>query len=165
MASQIITLVGVLLGAVTSFFATSLAERVRFRQTMATRWDERKLDTYIEYVSCVKDANRAARQAVEAHERGEDGSEPLSAMEAAEARRSVLFEGLVLLGDDAASEAAMTVNERLWAILKCARNPSDSSAADRQDLSTSLIEALNTLHKAARSDLAIGRSVGDRTSR
>ncbi|MFJ8502876.1 hypothetical protein [Streptomyces avermitilis] len=165
MASQIITLIGVLLGAVTSFFATSLAERVKFRQTMATRWDERKLDTYIEYVSCVKDANRAARQAVEAQERGEDSSEPLSAMEAAEARRSVLFEGLVLLGDDAASQAAMTVNERLWDILKCALNPSDSSAADRQVLSVSLIEALNTLHQAARSDLAIGRSFDGRTSR
>ncbi|MFI6544095.1 hypothetical protein ACIBO9_12760 [Streptomyces prunicolor] len=160
MASQIITLVGVLLGAVTSFFATGLAERAKFRQTMATRWDERKLDTYIEYISCVKEANRAARQAVEAHERGEDHSEALSAMDAAEARRSILFEALVLLGDDAASQAAMTVNERLWAILRHTREPSDTPAADRQDLSVSLIEAMNTLHKAARSDLAIGRRPG-----
>ncbi|MGW3665379.1 hypothetical protein [Streptomyces sp. NPDC005141] len=165
MASQIITLVGVLLGAVTSFFATSLAERVKFRQSMATRWDERKLDTYIEYVSCVKEANRAARQAVEARERGEDGSEAPSAMDAAEARRSILFEGLVLLGDDAAWQAAMTVNERLWAILVCARDPSDSSVAGRQGLSTALIEALNALHRAARSDPAIGGSPGGRGPR
>lgn len=165
MASQIITLVGVLLGAVTSFLATGMAERVKFRQSMATRWDERKLDTYIEYVSCVKEANRAARQAVEARERGEDDSEALSAMDAAEARRSILFEGLVLLGDEAASRAAMTVNERLWAILVCARDPSDRSPADRRELSAALIEALNALHRAARSDLAIGGSAGGRAAR
>ncbi|MGW1208871.1 hypothetical protein ACWD5F_04435 [Streptomyces sp. NPDC002499] len=165
MASQIITLVGVLLGALTSYFATSVAERAKFRQTMATRWDERKLDTYIDYISCVKEAARAARQAVEAHGRDEDNAAPLAAMEAAEARRSVLFEGLMLLGDDAASRAAMTVNERLWAVIWFARVPAGSAPtyspaggvpADYKELSASLIEALNSLHKAARTDLAIG---------
>jgi hypothetical protein len=165
MVSQIITLVGVLLGAVTSFCATSLAERARFRQTLATRWDERKLDTYIEYISCVKQAVRAAREALDAHERGEDSSEPRSAMDAAEARRSVLFEGLVLLGDDAASQAAMTVNERLWTLLLCARDPVAGSIASREELSSSIIEALNGLHQAARSDLAIGKTLGGGTLR
>lgn len=92
MATQVITLVGVLLGALTSFFAASLAERAKFRQTLATRWDERKLDTYIEYISSVKETNRAARQTLEAHELGEDITALLGEMEAAEARRSILFE-------------------------------------------------------------------------
>ncbi|MGV9883796.1 hypothetical protein [Streptomyces sp. NPDC003006] len=162
MASQIITLIGVLLGAVTSFFATSLAERAKFRQTLATRWDERKLDTYIEYISCVKGANRGAKQALEAYERGENTAELLAEMDAAEARRSVVFEGFVLLVDDAASEAAATVNERLWALLRCARDPAGASAAVRRELSPSLIEALNGLHKAARSDLAIGKTLRPR---
>lgn len=164
MASQIITLVGVLLGAFTSFFATSWAERAKFRQALTTRWDERKLDTYIEYISSVKEATRAARKALEANERGEDLSEPLSEMDAAEARRSILFEALVLLGDDAASRAAATVNERLWALLLCARNPAGGSAASRE-LGPSIIEALNGLHKAARSDLAIGKSLASRRPR
>jgi hypothetical protein len=156
MASQIITLVGVLLGAVTSFFATTLAERVRFRQALATRWDERKLDTYVEYVSCVKEAARAARQALEARERGEDPSEALSEMETAETRRSILFEALVLLADDAASKSAATVNERLWDLLIYAREPDGVSAAHRTELGPALIDALNALHKTARSDLAVG---------
>ncbi|MFI0785234.1 hypothetical protein ACH4Q6_06515 [Streptomyces lydicus] len=163
MLSQVIPLVGVLLGAATSFFATSLAERTKFRQTMATRWDERKLDTYIEYVSCVKEAIRAARQTVEAREHGADASEPLSVMEAAEARRSVLFEGLVLLSDDAASQAAMVVNERLWAVLRRVRDPAGDSGNGRE-LGSSVVEALNVLHKAARADLAINRSLGGGTS-
>ncbi|RAG86441.1 hypothetical protein DN069_06400 [Streptacidiphilus pinicola] len=36
--------VGVLLGALTSFLATTMAERAKFRRAMATRWDERRLD-------------------------------------------------------------------------------------------------------------------------
>ncbi|MEV7793008.1 hypothetical protein AB0O68_13590 [Streptomyces sp. NPDC087512] len=159
MASQIITLVGVLLGAVTSFFAATLAERAKFRQALATRWDERKLDAYVEYVSCVKQASRAAKLALEARGRGEDPSEALAEMEAAEDRRSVLFEGLVLLAEDAASQAAATANERLWDLLRCAREPTGVSAARREELGSALVTALNTLHKAARADLAIGRSL------
>ena len=159
MASQVITLIGVLLGAMTSFFATSLAERAKVRQTLATRWDERKLDTYIEYISSVKEANRVARQTLEAHERGEDTTELLAEMEAAEARRSILFEGLMLLGDEAATEIGDVVNERLWALLRCAQDPADASAGIRRELSLSIIEALCDLQKAARSDLTIGKGM------
>lgn len=156
MASQIITIIGVLLGAVTSFIATTLAERAKFRQGMATRWDERKLDTYVEYVACVKEASRAARRALEARERGEDPSEALAEMEAVEARRSILFEALVLLAEDTAASAAAHANERLWALLRCAREPAGVPAPRRAELGSALIDALNTLHKAARADLTIG---------
>lgn len=165
MAGQIITLVGVLVGALTSFFATTMAERARFRRTLATRWDERKLDTYIEYISCVKEAVRTARQAVEAWERGEDNSAPLSEMEAAEARRSVLFEGLVLLSDDAAAEAAKTVNQRVWDLLECARHPVGDASARRLELSMLVIDELNGLHGAARSDLTIGHTWSEARAR
>jgi hypothetical protein len=158
MASQIITLIGVLLGAVTSFFATTLAERAKFRQALATRWDERKLDSYVEYVSCVKEAARSAQASFEARERGDDPSGALAEMEAAEHRRSILYEGLVLLAEDAASRAAWKVNERLWDLLNHAREPSDVPAARRDELGSALIHALNDLHKAARTDLAIERS-------
>ncbi|NBE55069.1 hypothetical protein [Streptomyces boluensis] len=160
MASQIITLIGVLMGAITSFFATSWAERARFRQTMATRWDERKLDTYVEYISCVKETSRAAKRMLEAHFEGRDVGGPLAEMEAAEARRSVLFEGLVLLGDEAVSTAAVTVNERLWDLLKSTRDPDSIPAPVRDAMGPAIIDALNNLHRAARADLAIGARVG-----
>ncbi len=48
MVTQIITLIGVLIGALASFLATAMAERAKFRREMATRWDERKLDAYIQ---------------------------------------------------------------------------------------------------------------------
>jgi hypothetical protein len=165
MTSQIITLVGVLAGAFLSFAATHWVERTKFRQTLATRWDERKLDAYIQYISCVKEEVRTARQAVEASERGDDNTEALAEMEAAEARRSVLFEGLILLSDDAAADAARAVNERTWDLLKWARRPGPEPSARQRELSHLVIEALNVLHLAARRDLAMhnrGPSLGRR---
>ncbi|MGW0602400.1 hypothetical protein [Streptomyces sp. NPDC002640] len=112
MATQIITLVGVLIGALTSFFATTMIERTKLRHLLATRWDERKLDTYIEYVSCIKEIQRAAMDAGRARDQGKDASDSLTEMERSENRRSILFETFVLLSDDKAATAAHAVNQR-----------------------------------------------------
>ncbi|MFD8215201.1 hypothetical protein ACFV2U_16060 [Streptomyces sp. NPDC059697] len=154
MATQIVTLVGVLIGALTSYLATATAERAKFRRTMTTRWDERKLDTYIEYISCVKEIMRAAREALRARDRGDDTTGALAEMEAIEAKRSILFESFILLSDEAAAAAAHVVNQRAWDLLRVTRNPANGEAALRD---VPLVTALNVLHTAARADLAIGR--------
>ncbi|NEA18854.1 hypothetical protein [Streptomyces halstedii] len=159
MATQIFTLVGVLIGALTSYFATTVAERAKFRREMATRWDERKLDTYIEYLTCVKQIQRAAMAAGQAREQGVDASEALAAMEESENRRSVLFETFVLLSNEKAATAAHTVNQRTWELLRMARTPSSGTAELRP---IPLVEALNVLHEAARSDLTISSAVSVR---
>ncbi|MET7505864.1 hypothetical protein [Streptomyces albidoflavus] len=155
MATQILTLVGVLIGALTSYFATAAVERAKFRREMTTRWDERKLETYIEYVTCIKEISRAARDAGRARDEGRDPAEALWAMEASENKRSVLFETFVLLSHDAAATAAHVVNQRTWELLRAAREPGNGTA----QLDIPLVAALNGLHEAARSDLAIGRAV------
>ncbi|MHA5050740.1 hypothetical protein [Streptomyces sp. SD15] len=48
-------------------------------------------------------------------------------------------------------------NERLWALLTCARDPADVSFGRRRELGPAIVEALNGLHEAARADLAIGK--------
>ncbi|WP_189234031.1 hypothetical protein [Streptomyces flaveolus] len=63
----------------------------------------------------------------------------------------------MLLAEDSASQAAWKVNERLWDLLTHARDPSGASATRRAELGSTLIDALNSLHQAARADLAIGR--------
>ncbi|GGQ12429.1 hypothetical protein [Streptomyces roseolilacinus] len=156
MASQIFTLIGVLIGALTSYFATVTAERARFRREMTTRWDERKLDTYIEYVTCIKEIQRAAMAAGRARDQGRDASEALKEMEESENRRSVLFETFVLLSNENAATAAHAVNQRTWELLERARAASSGTAELR---SIPLVETLNMLHEAARSDLAISSSV------
>ena len=154
MATQIVTLVGVLIGALTSYLATAIAERAKFRRTMATRWDEKKLDTYIEYLSCVKEIMRAAREALRARDRGEEATGALAEMEAIEAKRSILFESFILLSNEAAAAAAHVVNQQAWDLLRVTRNPANGEAALEE---VPLVTALNALHAAARADLAIGR--------
>ncbi|MDH6704641.1 hypothetical protein P3T27_001344 [Kitasatospora sp. MAA19] len=150
MITQIVTLVGVLLGALTSFVATGWAERVKHRRLMATRWDERKLDTYVQYATCVKEIAAVAKRAVDAEAGSTARADLLAAMEQAEIQRSTLFETLVLLASPAAVEAAKAVNAALWESEIAARGHvgvPDGSA---------LIELLNAYHSQARLDLGVG---------
>ncbi|MEV7556411.1 hypothetical protein [Streptomyces sp. NPDC089795] len=156
MATQIITLVGVLVGALTSYLATTMAERTKFRREMTTRWDERKLDTYIDYLTCIKGIQRAAMAAGRARDQGIDAADALNEMEESENRRSILFETFVLLSDEKAATAAHAVNQRTWELLRTARISSSGVAELR---SIPLVEALNVLHEAARSDLAISSGI------
>ncbi|WP_433663597.1 hypothetical protein ACQPW1_16600 [Nocardia sp. CA-128927] len=123
MAAQLITLAGVIVGALATFLSTSLADRSRFRRVLETRWDERKLDVYAEYVSCVKAETRIARKHSEPDiARGE--SLTMSDLDAAEALRSHLFEKLVLLADPRVTEAAHVVNREVWDLLRIATHTS-----------------------------------------
>ena len=152
--TQIVTLVGVLLGALTSFVATGSAERVKHRRLMAARWDERKLDAYVEYATCVKEIAAVSKRAVDAEAGSTARAEFLAAMEQAEIRRSALFETLVLLASPAAVEAAKAVNAALWESEIAAREPTgvpDGSV---------LIELLNAYHSQARLDLGVGNPAG-----
>ncbi|MFD8995580.1 hypothetical protein [Streptomyces abikoensis] len=123
--------------------------RHRHRRAMETRWDERKLDTYIEYASCVKEINAAAKRALQAGQETEPRREFLAAMEAAEQRRSVLFETLVLLAAPAAIEAANAVNRVLWRIEIATRDH------DTTPVEGDLMALLTAYHAQARLDLGI----------
>ncbi|MFD7258461.1 hypothetical protein [Streptomyces sp. NPDC059874] len=152
MIAQIVTLAGVLIGALTSFLATTVAERARHRRAMTTRWDERKLNTYIEYASCVKEISGTAKRARLAAEGSDARRDSLAAMEAAELRRSVLFEALVLLASPEATEAAHKVNLSLWRQEIATRDNTDSPAED------DLVPLMNSYHDQARIDLGIPRA-------
>ena len=55
------TLLAVLVGAAASYFASSRAERQAFERSLATRWDDRTLTAYVDYISSVKALFRHAR--------------------------------------------------------------------------------------------------------
>lgn len=152
MSAQLITLAGVIVGALASFLSTSWADRSRFRRVLETRWDERKLDVYAEYVSCVKAEVRIARKYSEP-DIAQQETPSVSDLDAAEALRSNLFEKLVLLADPRVTEAAHVVNRELWDLLRIvthASTPEESRrAADK------VIAALNGLHVVARQDLGM----------
>ncbi|MGP3775908.1 hypothetical protein ACTWJ8_34300 [Streptomyces sp. SDT5-1] len=155
MIAQIVTLAGVLIGALTSFLATTVAERTRHRRAMATRWDERKLTTYIEYAACVKEISSTAKRARQAADDSDERREHLAAMEAAELRRSVLFETLVLLASPAAIRSAHEVNRVLWQEENSAR----AGAAAVDEPGHTLIDLINRYHEQARADLGVPHGI------
>ncbi|WP_369240165.1 hypothetical protein AB5J56_38995 [Streptomyces sp. R21] len=153
MIAQIVTLAGVLVGALTSYLSVALAERAKHRRTMATRWDERKLDTYIAYAACVKEVADASKFARLAEEDSDAYKEFLASMEEGERRRSALFEALVLLADPPAIVAAHGVNMALWEMEEKARMHEPPPVLGY------LHERLNTYHERAREDLGINKDV------
>jgi hypothetical protein len=153
--TQIITLVGVLVGAAASYFATTSIERARYRRSIETRWDERKLNTYVDYASAVKATNIAATKVFMVRDEPKALAESIAQMEKAEANRSTLFEALILLAAPAAVEAANVVNQKLWQILKVARDPAFTDDVDRERLGIELMSVLTDLHEQGRRDLGI----------
>ncbi|RSN23304.1 hypothetical protein DMC61_31875 [Amycolatopsis sp. WAC 04169] len=149
MVSQIVTLAGVLIGALTSYFATTMTERGKHRRALATRWDERKLAAYIEFATTVKEAADAARTAREAPEKSDLRREALAEMEQVERRRSTAFEALVLLAAPSAIEAAKAVNQVVWEIEIAAR------AGKTDPTPSNFVPLLNAYHEESRRDLGV----------
>lgn len=114
---------------------------------MAARWDGWKLDTYVQYATCVKEIDALAKRARQAEAGSTARAEFLATMERAEIQRSALFETLVLLASPAAAKA---VNAVLW----------ESEIAVREHTAVpngpSLVELLNAYHAQARLDLGVG---------
>lgn len=54
LVQQLPALIGVLLGALATYAATSATERARWRRTQSIRWDDKRLAAYADYASAVK---------------------------------------------------------------------------------------------------------------
>ncbi|MFI1677814.1 MULTISPECIES: hypothetical protein [unclassified Streptomyces] len=149
MITQIVTLVGVLIGALTSYFSVTMAERAKHRRALATRWDERKLNAYIEYAACVKEVADASKFARLAAAGSEEFDHFIASMDEGERKRSALFEALVLLAAAPVVVAAHEVNVAVWQMEKLAREH------EPPPVGGNLHERLNTYHESARQDLGI----------
>ncbi|MFE2954757.1 hypothetical protein [Nocardia tengchongensis] len=156
MIDQIVPMAGVLLGSAATYIGTALAERAKFQRQLQTRWDQGKLDVYAEYATAVKNMLRAAGRLAEANGKGSGEITVLTAeLEAADDRRSTVFERLVLLGDPDVTEAAKSTNQLVLEAKQVAR----ATHAGETPLmpGDAVVAALNTLHEAARHDLGIRR--------
>ncbi|WP_328391958.1 hypothetical protein [Nocardia sp. NBC_00416] len=108
---QLVTLAGVLLGAGSTFAATTYIERSKWRRSFETRWDDMRLTAYSEYA----DALKAYLQILYRYgaEKGlpnltTPADEPLAPNVLAEANaaRSVKWERVLLLGSSNTIAAA-----------------------------------------------------------
>lgn len=157
--TQLPALLGVLVGTLGAILATSLADRARWRRSQSIRWDERRLDAYVDYAHALKESHAVAlrmtadlRPGSHSHPIGrEDG---LARLATSDARRTIVWENLLLLGDEPTVAAAAVWRDAVWQVERLARGiiepPQDVSR-----LLTSVNEARDGYYRAARRSLGV----------
>jgi hypothetical protein len=156
---QLVTIAAVLLGGLTTHFTNYRMERQRTQYTMLTRWDERKLDAYAEYVDQVRMCIYAAvllyevRKGMRDIERGE--RELTIDLAEAERGRGRAFERVMLLAEDGVVEAAHKLNAAAHAVDWRARGATDGPLTEWRELNKDAFRAINCFHEAARDDLGV----------
>ncbi|MEU3185936.1 hypothetical protein ABZ707_17290 [Streptomyces sp. NPDC006923] len=166
---QLVTIAAVLLGAITTHVTNHLMERQRKRDALLTRWDEKKLDSYAEYIDKVRTCIYAAVLLYEVHnnmraiERGEH--ELTLELAEAEGGRARSFERVMLLAEDGVIEAAHKLNAASLAIDWRARGATQGTLEEWRELHKVAFAAINGFHEAARDDLGVnGKFHGDQHS-
>ncbi|MFD9719137.1 hypothetical protein [Streptomyces sp. NPDC059076] len=170
LTGQILPLVGVALGAGTSFLVASLNERTRWRREQAVRWDEHRLTAYAEYAHAVKEL--AARYQMIAAARGltsgpvplEPTPEVLAQVGELESRRSALSETLGLLGDTEANTASQTLDHCLWRLESLARGVVTEVEQDWEQAYLEFREARSRFVEHARVSLGVPGAVSREVS-
>ncbi|MFD5930943.1 hypothetical protein [Streptomyces sp. NPDC060333] len=167
LAGRLLPLVGVALGAVTSFLAVSLNERTKWRRQQSIRWDERRMTAYAEYIHSVKEL--AARYQRIAAARGlvtgpaplDLTSEVLEELAEWEARRSALSATCGLVGDTRTNTASKSLNHCLWRLEHLARGVAAEVEQNWDQAYQEFREARRQYVESARSGIGVPGSATD----
>lgn len=111
LATQLPALLGVLVGTLGTILATALSDRRRWKREQEIRWDERRLDAYAAYADALKEIYVLARQLGNTRWQQSspmllDRETTLGLLTDAENRRTLVWERVLLLGDEHAISAA-----------------------------------------------------------
>jgi hypothetical protein len=162
---QIPALAGVAVGAFATIIATTFADRVRWRRDQAVRWDERRLEAYREYAAAIKTMHAltmrlAANEPDFRHSRPVDPAVADQLLDETDARRTAMWESVLLLGDAATVNAARRWWEAVRALeVAVRRGPRD--AAGWESFLGSIHDRRDAFYVAARNSLGVrGGDVG-----
>lgn len=156
---QLLTIIGVAVGATGSFFSTRLLDRGRWQREETIRWDTKRLDCYTEFGTAMKHFVNLSRQVcaglgLPAPGQPADPSAGLSALTAAEQDVSVKWEQILMLGNPKAISAGREWREVAWHLECFARGARDDATEyTRVDADSGLTR--NQFYAAARADLGI----------
>ncbi|PVD04074.1 hypothetical protein EF913_11370 [Streptomyces sp. WAC04189] len=164
---QLVTIAAVLVGALTTHLTNHLMERSRNRHRLLTRWDDKKVDAYGEYVDAAKMRIAASVRLYEARENLREDHRPEEELreDLAEAGRrwGSAFERVMLLGGDEAIEAGHELNKLVAEIDWQATGRITGTLEEWRERHRAAFRAINAFHEEARTDLGIRGSVtGDR---
>jgi hypothetical protein len=161
MFNQLLVLAGVIIGALASYFTTAANERARWKRTLDSRWDDRRIEAYALYAQAVKDIIRlsariAAGRGIGTH------SEPLSPtqknldlIDSASSRRAAAWETVLLLGHRDTIVAARRWHECVWRLDWIACRKENSSREDYENARAEVNRAREVFYESAREDLQV----------
>jgi len=163
---QLPALLGVVVGVIATWVATSAAERARWRRDQSVRWDEKRLAAYTEYSHAVKQLISAATRLAEQRRGAGTGAPPAdvraalaageAALATAEDERTVKWESVLMLGSSDVITAARDWHQSAFRLQWIALGrASDMSWAGAIEATS---QARGAYYQAAKADLGI--SVG-----
>jgi hypothetical protein len=156
---QLITLLGVALGALASFVSTRLVDRSRWQREERLRWDTKRLDCYSDFSAAIMryiniGYRMAASLGLPTAVEPLDADTGTPALATAEAELSLYWAQLLILGSPEVIRAAQDWRNEAWQMESFARgrcnNPSDFviTARRRRD-------ARSRFYAAVRTDLGV----------
>ena len=161
MLSQLLVLVGVVIGALASYLTTAAAERGKWKRALDSRWDDRRVDAYASYAQALKEeigiAGRiAAGRGVAVHPRPlSAGEENLELLASVGARRAAAWEPVLLLGHPETVQAGRNWHEAVWRLEGFARGSITGSVEDWEEARSEANRCRSKFYESAREDLQV----------
>ncbi|RSN45582.1 hypothetical protein DMH12_29885 [Streptomyces sp. WAC 04229] len=159
MWEQVPALLGVVVGVASSYVATNVTERSRWRRGRAERWDEKRLDVYASYANTLKQQLSVAQRMGAA--RGFphavdplDTEQGMTQLAENEVRRAAEWESVLLIGDAETIGAAREWHEAVWNVELYARGLKDDHAGWTRAVQQ-VSRARDAFYALARRDLDI----------
>jgi hypothetical protein len=154
-ATPLLSLLGVIVGAGMTFLSGNLLERSRWLRQQGIRWDENRLDAYARYAAAVKRNCTASAQVLAGkgvlHSIGPaDPGAGLQELLDAEIERATTFEAVLLLADTATIAAGSRLNRHVWRMQAFARGelPVDTERWHETSVLTDRLGSPSTLRHA-----------------
>lgn len=156
---QLLTILGVAVGAMASFISTRLLDREKSRREEALRWDGKRLESYAEFAIAVKKHNGLARRicaglGLPSSAQPLERAEGLALLAEAEEELEVKFEPVLMLGTPEAINAAQVWRHRAWHLEWLARGIRNDPNEYRQ-ASNATREARRQFYSAVRADVGV----------
>lgn len=156
---QLPALIGVIVGTAGTILATGLADRARRRRQQTVRWDERRLQAYVEYANAVKETHTYALRLAALDAPGSrlhriDRDDGLARLAESDLRRTMAWESVLLLGDAGTVAAARDWREAVSKVEVFARGFADEDS-DFEAAVARVNASRDKLYEAARASLDI----------
>ena len=156
---QLLTLLGVVVGVLSSFLSSRIIERTRWHREQIVRWEGRRLDSYSEFASSLKryisiSHRIAAHLGLPAAALPIDQEEGLRSLAAIGEEISVKWEQMLLLASPAAIAVAREWRDQVWQLDSFTRGI-NTSGPEWLQIEQSGVEIRVKFYEIARGDLTI----------